>query len=78
MGHLQQIFVLHVCLVQFCLEKVILQVMNVSSMPVTIYKSMNLGEATPIHNVLLVDDNVNDVTATQEDGLQTTDFNIAI
>ena len=41
-------------------KTVILQVMNISPTPVTIYKGMRLGEAIPRHCVLLVDhDNVN-------------------
>ena len=50
--------------------KVILQVMNVSPSPIKLYKGMKLGEATPRHNVLLVDDHV---AATQKYGLQATD-----
>ena len=48
-------------------KEVILQVMNIRSTPITIYKGMKLGEATPRHNVMLVDDNINDVVATQTD-----------
>ena len=44
-------------------KEVILQVMNVSSTPITIYKGMKLGQATPRHNVMLVDNNINDVVA---------------
>ena len=47
-------------------KEVVLQVMNVSPTQITIYKSMRLGEATPRHNVMLVDDNINNVTATQQ------------
>ena len=56
-------------------KEVVLQVMNVSPTPITIYKGMKLGEATPRHNVMLVDDNINNVTATQKDRSQAPDFN---
>ena len=36
-------------------NQVALQIMNTSPTPVTIYKGMKLGEVTPRHNVLLVD-----------------------
>ena len=49
--------------------------MNVSPTPITIYKGMKLGETTPRHNVMLVDDNINNVTATQTDRSQAPDFN---
>ena len=44
-------------------KEVILQMMNISPTPITIYKGMKLGEATPRYNVMLVDDNVNKVAA---------------
>ena len=56
-------------------EEVVLQVMNVSPTPITIYKGMKLGEASPRHNVMLVDDNINDVVAIQTDQSQAPDFN---
>ena len=48
-------------------KEVILQVMNVSPTPITINKGMKLGETTPRHNVMLVDDVmlINDVVAIQ-------------
>lgn len=46
--------------------KVNLQVMNVSPTPVTIYKGMKLGEATPRHNVMLVDSKESDLVTRQE------------
>ena len=48
-------------------KEVVLQVINVSHTPITIYKGMKLRKATPSHNVMLVDDNINNVTATQTD-----------
>ena len=51
-------------------KEVIVQVMNVSPTPITIYKGMKLGEATPRHNVMLVDDNINDMVAIQTDRSQ--------
>ena len=36
-------------------NQVALQIMNTSPTPVTIYKVMKLGEVTPRHNVLLID-----------------------
>ena len=49
--------------------------MNVSHdhSPMTLYKGLKLGEATPRHNVLLVDKNV---AATQKYGLQAKDFDL--
>ena len=41
---------------------------------ITIYKGMKLGEATPRHIVMLVDDNRNDVVAIQTDRSQALDF----
>ena len=48
-------------------KEVILQVMNIRPTPITIHKGIKVGEATPRHNVMLVDDNINDVMATQTD-----------
>ena len=48
---------------------------NVSPTPIIIYKGMKLGEASPRHNVMLVDDNINDVVAIQTDQSQATVFN---
>ena len=45
-------------------REVILQVMNVSPKPVTIYKGMKLGETTPRYNVMLVEDDINNVVTT--------------
>ena len=56
-------------------KEVILQVMNISPRPITIYKGMKLGEATPRHNVMLVDDYVDNVVAVQTDHSQALDFN---
>ena len=56
-------------------KEVVLQVMNVSPTPITIYKGMKLGKATPRQNVMLVDDNTKNVTATQTDQSQAPDFN---
>ena len=49
--------------------------MNISPISLTIYKGMKLGEATPGHNVMLVDDNINDVVVSQTDQSQVPDFN---
>ena len=54
---------------------VILQMMNVSPTPITIYKGMKLGEAPPRNNVMLVHGNINDVVAIQTDQSQAPDFN---
>ena len=56
-------------------KEVVLQVMNISPTPTTIYKGMKLGEATSRHSVMLVDDNINNVMATQTDRSQVPDFN---
>ena len=49
-------------------KEVMLQVMNVTPTPITINKGgMKLGEAIPRHNVMLVDDIINDVVAIQTD-----------
>ena len=59
-------------------KEVVLQVMNISPTPVTIYKGMKLGEATPSHNIFVVHDNAREVAATQRSQLQTPHFNIDI
>ena len=56
-------------------KEVILQVMNVSPTPTTIYKGMKFGEATPRYNVMLVDDYVDHVVAEETDQSQALDFN---
>ena len=50
--------------------------MNISPTPVTIYKGMKLGEATPSHNIFVVHNNVREVAATPRSQLQTPDFNL--
>ena len=49
--------------------------MNVYPTPIAIYKGMKLEEATPRHNVMLVDANINDVVAIQTDLSQAPDYN---
>ena len=56
-------------------KEVILQVMNISPTPVTIFKGMRLGEAIPRHSVLLVD-NVKDIVTSQKDQLQTPNIDL--
>ena len=51
-------------------REVILQVMNISPTPITIYKGMMLGEAIPRHNVMLVEENANDRVDAQIDQSQ--------
>ena len=57
-------------------KEVILQVMNVSPTPVTIYKGMKLGEAIPRHHVLMVNDRENKVVSVPMSQLQVSDFNL--
>ena len=57
-------------------KEVILQVMNVSPTPVTIYKGMKLGKAIPRHHVLMVNDDVNKVASMPTSQLQASDFNL--
>ena len=57
-------------------KEVVLQVMNISQPTlITIYKGMKLGKTTSRHDVMVVDDNINNVVATQTDQSQASDFN---
>jgi transposase InsO family protein len=57
-------------------KEVIVQVMNVSPTPVTIYKGMKLGEAIPRHHVLMVNDGVSEVPSVPTSQLQASDFSL--
>ena len=48
-------------------KEIVMQVMNVSPTPVTVYKGMRLGGAVPRHSVFLVDNNLQEANDTKTD-----------